>query len=291
MQGVDKLSAPPDSFVWVYLQPKKGCLIVVKERPTVGLALGAGAARGFAHLGVLRVLKDANIPIDLVAGSSIGSVFGALFALGSDLEMLTGLALQLKPNFFMDPCVPRRGLISGRKAHALLRLLTKNKTFSDLEKDLYVVAVDIENGDKVVFEDGLLADALRASISVPGVFQPFNLNGRLFVDGAVMDRIPVSVLRDKGADIVVAVDVKLTRELQFRSRINNIFDVFFQSLDLLEREVAKHHLIDADVLIYPDVGDISAAAFNRVGECIDRGAAAARDAVPRIKEAMGERKC
>ena len=264
---------------------------MVKERPTVGLALGAGAARGFAHLGVLRVLKDANIPIDLVAGSSIGSVFGALFALGSDLEMLTGLALQLKPNFFMDPCVPRRGLISGRKAHALLRLLTKNKTFSDLEKDLYVVAVDIENGDKVVFEDGLLADALRASISVPGVFQPFNLNGRLFVDGAVMDRIPVSVLRDKGADIVVAVDVKLTRELQFRSRINNIFDVFFQSLDLLEREVAKHHLIDADVLIYPDVGDISAAAFSRVGECIDRGAAAARDAVPRIKEAMGERKC
>jgi len=248
--------------------------------------LGAGAARGFAHLGVLKVLIDEKIPVHMVAGTSIGSVFGALYAVGADIKMLIDFSSQLKQNFFIDPSVSKMGLVRGRKVHALIKLLTHNKKFEDLKLPLYVVAVDIENGKKVIFESGSIADAVRASISIPGIFEPFNLGGRLYVDGAVLDRIPADVVRSKGADIVLAVDVKLSKEMSGQHKVENIFDVVFQSFDLMEKEIAKHCILDADIIIKPNVGHISAASFDRAKECIELGQEAAYRALPAIKSIL-----
>jgi len=167
------------------------------KKPRIGLALGAGAARGLAHIGVLQVIKEENIPVDLVAGSSIGSVFGALFACGHDFQRLERLAYELRQKQFIDLSVPRMGLLRGNKVEEMLRLLTQNKNFDQLDIPLYVVAVDLVSGEKVIINEGNVAKALRASIAIPGIFQPVGTDGRVLVDGAVMDRVPINVVRER----------------------------------------------------------------------------------------------
>lgn len=251
----------------------------------MGLALGAGAARGMAHLGVLRVLVQAGVPIDMIAGSSIGSVFGALYAVGADLELLVGLAERLSQKHLIDLTVPRLGLIRGNKIEEMLRLLTKGKTFDELSLPLYVVAVDIETGEKVIINKGSVAEAVRASIAIPGIFHPKRLDGRLLVDGAVLNSVPIDVARENGADFVIAVDVKYGG-LAKRASINNIFDVILHSIDLLQLEVARVSSAECDILIQPNLAHINPARFDQAVECIRLGEEAAHAALPRIKELL-----
>lgn len=257
--------------------------------PVVGLALGAGAARGFAHLGVLQVLRQEGIPIHLISGSSIGSVFGALYAVGHDLQMLEKVAHELKQNFFVDVTVPRLGLLRGKKIEDLLRVLTKGMTFDQLQVPFYAVAVDIEKGERVVLNEGSVAEAVRASIAIPGIFQPKEWQGRLLVDGAVLDRIPIDVAREKGAQVVIAVDVKYGGYEVTNHKVRSIFDIMLQSVDLLERELIKYYIVEADVVIRPNLSHISPAAFDRIGECVEQGRIATLEALPRIKELIGSR--
>lgn len=251
------------------------------RRPRVGLALGAGSARGLAHLGVLQVLEEEQIPIDMIAGSSIGSMVGAFYAIGHDLKLLSKMAVQLNANSLLDLGVPRLGFVAGRRISEFLYLLTKGMTFADLKVPLGVVATDLELGEMVVIREGSVAEAVRASISIPGVFQPVELNGRLLVDGAVTESLPAGVVREMGADIVIGVDVSFgTKEVRIRS----ILDVFWQSIEILERQVFTSRVSQADVLIQPAVCHIGSSKFDRAEECIKLGIEAARQVIPQIKE-------
>lgn len=260
----------------------------MNKAPKVGLALGAGAAKGFAHLGVLKVLADEKIPIDLIAGCSMGSVFGALFGAGVDLRLLEKLLEQLPQKQFFDLAVPKMGLVRGHRLEALLKLLTKDKDFSQLDIPVYVVAVDIEKGEKVVISEGSVAEAVRASIAIPGVFIPKRWRGRLLVDGAILERVPIRVAREYGADVVIAVDVKFGGEREREVKINNIFDVILNSIELMEKEVALPYLSEADILIQPNLAHIASSEFARFNECIKIGEEAARQAIPMIRQLLIE---
>ncbi|KLU61046.1 NTE family protein RssA [Peptococcaceae bacterium CEB3] len=248
-----------------------------------GLVLGAGGARGFAHLGVLQVLRGENIRPDLVVGCSAGAIFGAIWAVGLDLERVERLLIY--PGFtkrLFDVSVPREGLFKGDRVLEVMRLLTKDATFEDLEVPLAVVATDLETGDLVVFREGSVAQAVRASISIPGVFRPYRYRDRLLVDGAVKNRLPVHVAREMGAEKVLAVDVKKG----LNGKIGGALDVLMQSVEILQEEVFRSHCLDADLLLQPEVGHIGSLQFDAAAETIGIGRQAALAQCSEIKRLM-----
>ena len=251
------------------------------SNPKIGLALSSGGARGFAHLGVLKVLKQEGIQIDCVAGSSMGSIIAVLLANGLDLDMCEKLACSLKRKHWLDFTVPRKGFVTGRKVKELIRLLAHHKTLEELEIPTAIVATDLVKGEPVVFTEGPVDQAVRASISIPGIFEPVIMGDRVLVDGGVMDRLPVSAVKSLGADFVIAVDV-IPRAPQ--AQIRNIFDIITQTLVIMEKEITGQKRSTADFLIHPDVGDIQVTSFSRVEECIKRGEEEARARIDKLKE-------
>lgn len=258
----------------------------MKNRPKIGLALGAGSAKGFAHLGVLKVLQRENIPIDLIAGSSIGSVFGALYAAKADWGILEKMCCTLQQKQLLDMTVPKMGLLRGERIESLIRLLTKNMGFEQLKIPLYVVAVDIQNCEEVIINSGNVADAVRASISIPGIFQPKYLEGKVLVDGAVLNRVPIDILKKNGAGLTIAVDLKYGGAENRPKAINNIFDVILSAWDIAEEKNSKASRQTADILIEPKVAHIGLADVHRAAECILAGEMAAQMAIPQIKQFM-----
>lgn len=249
------------------------------KRPKIGLALGAGAARGIAHLGVLRTLEKYKLPVDFIAGSSMGALVGALYACGIDVNFLIKFANELRTKSWVDLCMPRTGLISGKKVETMLQMLTRNRTFDQLKIPFAAVTTDIERGEAVVIKEGNVAAAVRASISIPVIFKPVRMDGRLLVDGGVVDRVPVSVVREMGADMVIAVDANRYAEFQ---PVVNIVDVMFQTLDIMERKILSAMVLDTEILIRPKVGHISPAHFHRVDELVQAGEEAAEAAMGRV---------
>lgn len=251
--------------------------------PRVGLALGSGGLRGLAHIGVLKVLESENVPIDCIAGCSIGSLIGALYAAGLGWENIAKLAKGLKRRHWLDFIVPKMGIIAGERILQIMRILTQHKSFADLAIPLAVVATDLQEGREVVFTTGSVAEAVRASISVPGIFVPAEVNGMRLVDGAVVNPTPVDVARRMGADIVIAVDLAHAGTIP---SVNNMFDVVIQAIDIMERELGKHRQRFCDVIIRPAVGHISPSAFDAVEECMALGEEAAREKLPDIKRLL-----
>ncbi|WP_110953108.1 patatin-like phospholipase family protein [Anaerosinus massiliensis] len=234
-------------------------------RPKIGLALGSGGLRGIAHVGVLKVFEKEGLSIDYIAGCSIGSLIGALYCSGHSADTILKLAQNLGRRHWLDFLVTRMGLFSGEKIIETMSLLTKKNCFSQLDIPLAVVATDLNTGQEVVFTEGLVSTAVRASVSVPGVFVPYALEDMLLVDGAVLNPTPIDVAFDMGADIVIAVDLAYTNS---QSKINNIFDVILQSIDIMERELRKYrHKQDNVILIKPDVAHISPSSFDHIDEC------------------------
>ena len=182
----------------------------MSTRKTVGLVLGCGSSRGWAHIGAIEALEDANIPIDLIVGCSIGSFVGAIYASGS-IKSLREFVLKMdgkKVFSYFDIVLPRSGLLDGtKKLRELFSIHTNVKKFSELKIPVMMVATDLETGQKVVLKSGNILDALRASISIPGLFAPARVKNRWLVDGGLVDPVPVSVARAMGADIVIAVDL------------------------------------------------------------------------------------
>jgi NTE family protein len=250
-------------------------------KPKIGLALGSGSARGLAHIGVLKVLKKEGIQVDFIAGSSIGSLIGVLYANGIDPEMMEGLALHLKRKHWLDFTVPGYGFITGEKVKELIMLLTHRKNLEDLQIPMAVIATDLLTGERVVFNEGNAADAVRASISIPGVFTPVVKEKQVLVDGGVVERVPISIVKEMGADIVIAVDVLPQKRNPMR--IKSIFDVIMHSLEIMERRVFDEQRL-ADVLIQPDVSNIHPADFSQVAECVQKGEEAAQNALEEIQK-------
>ena len=253
------------------------------NRPKIGLALGSGGARGFAHLGVIKVLVENNIPIDYLAGSSMGSLVGCFYAAGIDMERLYKISTAFKRKYYLDFTVPKMGFIAGKRVKELIRFFTKGKNLEELNIPVAVVATDLKSGEKVIFKKGPIDQAVRASISIPGIFVPEKVNGRLLVDGGVVDRIPVSVVKEMGADIVIAVDVS---HINTNTEITSIFDVIMQSLDILQMELVVNRQEASDVMIRPNVKKFSAKAYTNIDEIILIGEEEARKQIPQIKETL-----
>jgi NTE family protein len=251
--------------------------------PRVGLALGSGGARGFAHLGAIKVLKDEGIPIDFIAGSSMGALVGCFYGVGIDIENLYQLSVAFKRKYFLDFTVPKMGLIAGKKVKEFIRFFTHGKNIEDLSLPVGVVATDLLTGEKVVFREGPIAETVRASISIPGIFIPEKFNGRILVDGGVSDRVPVSVVRDMGADIVIAIDVS---RVERNAEISSIYDVIMQSFDIMQTEIFLNREIASDIMIRPRVEMYSSRAFTNVKEIIALGEEETRKQIDQIKSVI-----
>lgn len=249
-------------------------------RPKIGLVLGSGGLRGLAHVGVLKVLEREKIPIDYVAGCSIGSLIGALYCAGLDPETIMKLAKNLKPRHWLDFVMPKMGIISGDRLLAMMRLLTQNKHFDELRIPLAIVATELNTGNEVVFTSGEVAAAVRASTSVPGVFVPYKMGDQLLVDGAVLNPTPIDIVRKMGAEKVIAVDLAHAGVI---FEIKNVFDVIIQSIDIMEREIFKTRRQEADVLILPNVAHISPSSFTAMDKCMALGEEAAEAMLHDIK--------
>ena len=176
-----------------------------QRRPRIGLALGGGFARGLAHIGVLKVLEEANIPVDFIAGTSVGSVIGAAYASGMSAKELEEIAALVRVKDFSRWTFSRFGLFSNDKMAIFLSKILRCKTFEDLRIPLAVAATDIISGDAVVFTSGDLVDPVRASCAYPGMFLPVNINGRLYVDGLLAHAVPAMPLRQMGAEKVLSI--------------------------------------------------------------------------------------
>lgn len=252
-----------------------------RNKKTLGLALGGGSARGFAHIGVLKVLEGAGIPVDLVAGTSMGAVIGAFYCSGIGLRMMERLAVHIQRNHWLDWTFPRMGLASGDKVEQMLSLLTKNRSFAELDKPLAVVATDLCRGEKVVIREGNVAKAVRASAAIPGVFCPVEYRGLTLVDGAVVERVPVQTARDMGADVVIAVDVGIYVD---GAKPQHILDVISQSLDIMQRDLCRHSTETADLVIHPQLHEVSPGHFHKAPLAIQAGEDAAWVMLPQIRE-------
>ncbi|WP_186577569.1 patatin-like phospholipase family protein [Aquibacillus kalidii] len=247
--------------------------------PKIGLALGAGGARGFSHLGVIKVLNEHKIPIDLIAGSSMGAFIGSLYGAGQDVDQLYKLALSFRRKFFLDFTVPRMGFIQGNRIKEYIRLFTFNKRLEQFDIPTGVVATNLYSGKKKVFSKGIASDAVRASISIPGIFVPERIGKHLYIDGGVIDRVPVSVAKEMGADIVIAVDCS---HFTPNNQVQSIYDVMMQSIDIMQDELVSHIGIDADIMLKPRVSSYSSRAFTNIKEIIEHGEIEARNKIEDI---------
>ena len=251
---------------------------------TLGLALGGGAFRGLAHIGVLQVFKEQGIPIDVLVGTSMGSVVGALYASGMDPHFMQRLCEQLRDRDFLELRFNRMGLISGDRIQSMLRTLTGNKTFADTRMPFTALACDLGLSKLCALREGPLHEAVRASIAIPGVFAPHVWNGRLMVDGGVLERVSCLPARELGADYVVAVDVGY-RGYPRESK-PNMMNVIMQSLELMEWEILRERTAQADLWITPPLAHINPASIGQFDECVAIGRTAAEEAVPAIKAAL-----
>ncbi len=183
---------------------------MMRKKLKIGLALGSGAARGLAHIGVLKVLEKEKIPIDLIAGTSMGALVGGAYAVGMSVDEMEKIAMEVdwkRLGRLMDFVIPRAGFINGKKVKTFIKTLVKNKKIEELKIPFATVATDIETGEEVVIQQGSIVEAIRASASIPGIFTPVRNGGKILVDGGLVNPIPISVVKKMGAGIIIAVNV------------------------------------------------------------------------------------
>jgi len=256
-----------------------------KQPPKVALVLGGGAARGFAHVGVIRILEREKIPIDMIVGTSVGAFVGAIYASERDSFQLEWIAYQVTQEDIFDFSLiySKMGPVQGEKLEEFVKTKLKFKNLEDLKLPFYPVATDLLTGETVTLEKGSIARAVRASSAIPGIFVPVQFANRTLVDGGVTNNLPIEIARQKGADIVIAVNIsKDVKNVQ----IDSVIDVILQSIDIMGKELLKHKKQGADVLIEPHVGNIGMIDFSQKKKCIEEGMKATQAALPLIKEKL-----
>lgn len=240
-----------------------------QKRPRVGLALGGGMARGTSHIGVLRVLERHGIPIDLIAGTSVGSLIGGAYAAGLSPDQIHELAKTIRWRDLGRVTVSRLGFYSNARTEDYVRATFPVTEFEKLRLPFGAVATDIQSGKMVVFTEGSVPVAIRASCAMPVYYVPVPVNGRLLVDGGVVGHLPAAVARVMGADVVIAVDVNS----QHRPipQPTNLFTVMSQSLSIMGRSTVTYLYQDADVVIIPKIGHIRPDDLSKAPEMIEEG--------------------
>lgn len=252
----------------------------------IGLALGSGAARGLAHIPILEVFENEGIRIDMIAGTSIGSLIGGIYAAGIPIKYMKEIAKEINWDYITDITFPRKGLIKGDKLLSFMEIITQNKDFKDLKIPFSAIACDIESGKHIIINKGSVAKAIRASISIPGIYIPFRHQDMLLIDGGVLDPVPVSTVRKMGADIVIAVDVGV-KNVHYKAE--SIFDILFSTFDIIQSELDKYRTLDADVIISPDLSECNTFDLDGYDKCFSAGYDAVHNTLAKIKDIIKER--
>jgi NTE family protein len=256
----------------------------IAARPGIALALGGGFARGFAHLGVIKVLEQNRIPITHIAGTSVGSVFGAAYASGAPLARILAVSRTIRFRDIARWSVSRLGLASNHRLADLIERVFDSKEFEDMKIPLAVVATDLSSGDPVVFREGPLVDAIRASCAFPGLFEPIQIGTRCLADGGLVAPVPTLAARQLGAALVVGVSIGV--QDRHLGNPKNMFQVVARAVSAAQKHQLDTWERHADLVIRPDVNSLAWDDFDRASEAIEAGAAAAELALPRIQKLL-----
>ncbi len=278
--------------------PVRGPRAVAREIAGIrlGLALGAGGARGWAHIGVLKVLEDAGIHIDMISGTSMGAVVGGIYAATASVEKLKQSTIDLfltradTRRKIFDYTLPKKGLLKGEKAAQLVRKGVNNADFLDLMIPTYLVGVDILNEEEVIFETGDVTDAVRSSIAIPAVFSPFKHQGRWMVDGGLLNPVPVDVLLRKGADMVIAVSIESKpSQAKTQEKDPGIKQIISQTISIVHGKAASDFVKNANLVLYPDVGAYAWDDFHQGIALMRQGMEECVERLPDIQKMIAEK--
>jgi NTE family protein len=270
--------------------PKPAPPVSQPEQPArpplrIGLVLGGGAARGFAHIGVIKALEAQGIFPDLVVGTSAGSAVAALYASGMHGFDLQSLALKMDESMVTDWTLPDRGVLKGDALQDFINQHVNNLPIEKMPIPLGVVATDLQSGKMVLFRRGNTGMAVRASSAVPGVFQPVEINGRDYVDGGLTSPVPVESARAMGADFVIAVDIS---KLNRREKLTSTFDILLQTFAIMGHSISQHELKQADIVIKPKTVNLNSTNFEDRNQAILEGEKAAAAVMPLLKEKLAK---
>jgi NTE family protein len=251
----------------------------------IALVLGAGASKGFAHIGVLKILENSGVPIQMIVGTSVGSFVGSLYAYGYDSYALQKIALSIERSDVGELTIPDNGFLKGERLRDYIDTKLRHAPIEKLKIPFYAVATDIKTGKSVVFNSGNTGMAVQASCAIPGVFQPPRFSGTSYVDGGVVNPLPVDVARRYGADVVIAVDIS--------SGIDSIVpttttETIMKSIQIMYDKMSQVPISQADVVIRPKVSFVGSADFSHRNEAIMEGEKAALAAMPRINELLAK---
>ncbi len=253
-------------------------------RPKIGLALGGGAARGFAHIGVIKMLEAQGIVPDYIVGTSAGAVVGSLYASGHDAFAMQKIAQQLDEKIFADWTLGGRGFLKGEALQDFINQRMNMRPLEKLNKPFAAVATDLNTGERVVFRTGDTGLAVRASAAVPGIFQPTQFRGKTYVDGGLSSPIPVQAAREMGADFVIAVDISARPEGQ---PIDSLTAIIWQTTTIMGAVIGANELKGADIVIRPRLPYVKSWDFTARNEAMMEGERAALAALPAIRQKLG----
>ena len=253
---------------------------VSKPPPRIALALGGGAARGFAHIGVIKALEAQGISPDIVVGTSAGAVVGSLYAAGYDGFKLQELALQMDEGQFSDWSLPNRGVLKGQALQDFINNAVQQRPLEKLSKLFAVVATDLHSGAMIVFRSGNTGMAVRASSAIPNLFQPVAINGHEYVDGGLTSPVPVRVARSLGADFVIAVDISTDPQ---NSKTDSSLDVLLQTFNIMGQSISRNELLAADIVIRPVTQQVSLTNFNDRNQAVLEGEKAVASVLPELR--------
>ncbi len=256
-----------------------------RGEPRLGIALGAGTARGFAHVGVIKVLEAQGIPVRVVVGTSVGSLVGCMYAFGHPAYEIQKMAMALERSDVVDLIVPDNGFVRGEKLESYVNRLVRNTPMEEFPVAFHAVATDIRTGREKVISNGSAGAAVRASCAIPGIFRPVKIDGDTCVDGGLVSPVAVDAARRMGADAVIAVDISAEVD---GTVPGGILDTLIQSAAIMYAKIAEEQDARADVVIRPRVGHIFAADFTKRHEAILEGEKAAQEALPEIRYVLGK---
>jgi len=281
--GAPKTPVPDGPATAVVAPPPPA--VVPKVPPRIGLALGGGAARGFAHVGVIQVLEEAGIRPVLVSGTSAGSLVAAIYASGKSGKQLQQVAETMEEATFADWTLPlfNRGMLRGDALAKYVNAQVGSRLIEDLPLPLGIVATDLNSGQSMLFQRGDTGTAVRASSSVPAVFQPVRISGRDYVDGGLVSPVPVRAARQMGAELVIAVDISSAPE---NNQAGGTLDVLLQTFSIMSKSINYFELKEADVVVRPALAGISSADFGARKRSIEAGRQAMQQLMPQLRLAI-----
>ncbi|WP_319475765.1 patatin-like phospholipase family protein [Marispirochaeta aestuarii] len=251
------------------------------SKKKIGLTLSGGAARGFAHIGVLKVLQENSIPIHYVTGTSVGSIVGALICGGYGWEEILKIARDLKWSELVRPTLSGMGLVKSDRLENFINDLLGSVEFRDLEIPLRVVAVDLNKAEELIFDSGSVARAVRASSSVPGIFEPVQEKKRVLVDGGVINNLPCSLARKMGAQKVIAVDLNANPSND--QPPENLLDITYRSFAIMLNNSSMEGRSNADIVIQPELHDYNYHDLSKADDMVRKGEEAAQAQIKRLK--------